>query len=139
MKWLGLFLLVVAGLLVAFSAYVRLAPSDPGKWHAVPGAVTNRDFPGGAMRVVGAGDNGLARLDAIIRETPRTQVLAGSVEQGMVTYVTRSAVFGFPDYTTVRLNGPQIEVYGRLRFGASDLGVNARRIDGWLAVFAERG
>lgn len=139
MKWLGLGLLVLAGLAVALSAYVRLAPSDPGMWHAMPGAITNRDFPGGAMRVVGAGENGLATLDAIIRETPRTQVLAGSVGEGMITYVTRSAVFGFPDYTTVRQTGPQIELYGRLRFGASDLGVNAVRLDRWLAVFAERG
>jgi len=55
----------------------------------------------------------------------------------MITYVTRSRVFGFPDYTTVRQAGPQLEIYGRLRFGRSDLGVNAARIDGWLQSFAQ--
>ena len=134
MKWLVLGLI---GLVVGVGVYVRLAPSDPAKWHQMPGAVTNRDLTGGAMRVVGAGEGGLARMDEIIRATPRTKVLAGSVEGGMVTYVTRSKVFGFPDYTTVRAAGPQLELYGRLRFGKSDMGVNAARLDGWIKAFAE--
>ena len=53
----------------------------------------------------------------------------------MITYVTRSALFRFPDYTTVRHRDAQIEIYGRLRFGRSDLGVNAARIDRWLERF----
>ena len=133
-----LFGLGVIGLIAfAISAYVRLAPTDPERWHTMPAAVTNRDTYGGAMRVVGAGQDGLARLDRIIQATPRTYVLAGSVEAGMITYVTRSRVFGFPDYTTVRQAGPQLELFGRLRFGRSDLGVNAARLDGWLQAFAQ--
>jgi uncharacterized protein (DUF1499 family) len=57
----------------------------------------------------------------------------------MVTYVTRSRVMGFPDYTTVRQAGDMVEIYGRLRFGKSDLGVNAARIDRWLRRLAEAG
>ncbi|RBI75159.1 DUF1499 domain-containing protein [Roseovarius sp. TE539] len=132
----------VVGILVLFlgvAAYVRLAPTDPETWHRMPGGITNRDLEGGAMRIVGAGENGLSRLDAIIRDTPRTKLLAGSVDEGKITYVTRSVLFGFPDYTTVRLSGPQIEIYGRLRFGRSDLGVNAARIDGWLERFGKGG
>ena len=126
-------------LVLAGSAYVRLAPTDPDRWHRMPGGITNRDLEGGAMRIVGAGKDGLARLDAIIRATPRTTVLAGSVGTGMITYVTRSALMGFPDYTTVRHAPPQIEIYGRLRFGRSDLGVNAARIDRWLERFRQGG
>jgi len=133
-KWA---LAAVAVLAVLAAAWVRLAPSDPARWHAMPAAVTNRDLPGGAMRVVGAGGDGLARLDAIILATPRTRRLAGAPGAGMVTYVTRSALFGFPDYTTVRAAGAQLEIYGRLRFGRSDLGVNAARIDRWLARLAQ--
>jgi uncharacterized protein (DUF1499 family) len=81
----------------------------------------------------------LATLDRIIRDTPRTRWLAGSVQEGMVTYVTRSRVMGFPDYTTVRQAGDMVEIYGRLRFGKSDLGVNAARIDRWLRRLAEAG
>jgi len=134
MKWL---VLGVVGITLVLGVYVRLAPTDPDRWHEMPGAVTNRDLSGGAMRVVGAGENGLARMDEIIRATPRTEVLAGSIESGMKTYVTRSKVIGFPDYTTVRATGPQLELYGRLRFGKSDMGVNAARLDRWIKAFAE--
>jgi len=135
--WPNIVFLGAIAVVVAAGLYVRLAPTDPERWHTMPAAVTNRDSEGGAMRVVGAGQDGLARLDRIIQATPRTRVLDGSVEAGMITYVTRSRVFGFPDYTTVRQAGPQLEIYGRLRFGRSDLGVNAARIDGWLQSFAQ--
>ena len=126
---LALLVTVIAGM-----AFIRLAPSDPTRWHQMPDTITDRDLDGGAMRQV---EGDLATLDTIIRDTPRTRVLAGSVAEGMVTYVTRSAVFGFPDYTTVRQSGDLLEIYGRLRFGQSDLGVNAARIDGWLGRLAE--
>jgi len=121
---------------VGLMAFVRLAPSEPMRWHQMPETITDRDLEGGAMR---RAEGDLATLDAIIRDTRRTRVLAGSVEQGMVTYVTRSRVFGFPDYTTVRQDGEMLEIYARLRFGRSDLGVNADRVDRWLGRLAEAG
>lgn len=131
----GLIVLVV----VAGAAYVRLAPTNTARWHQMPEAITDQGLSGGAVRVIAADENTLQRLDAIIRDTPRTHVLAGKTSEGMITYVTRSAVFGFPDYTTVRRVGDQIEIYGRLRFGKSDLGVNAARIDGWLMRLGQGG
>ena len=132
----GLSLLAVV--VVGFGLYVRFAPSYPARWHRMPQDVTSRDLPDGAMRVIPAsGAAPLKRLDAIIRSTPRTRVLAGSTETGMITYITRSALWHFPDYTTVRRDGDQIEIYGRLRFGQSDLGVNAARIDRWLAQYKQ--
>ena len=129
-------LVLLAAALAGALAFIRLAPSEPMRWHQMPDTITDRDLDGGAMRrAVG----NLAVLDRIIRDTPRTRVLAGSVEQGMVTYVTRSRVFGFPDYTTVRQDGEMLEIYARLRFGRSDLGVNADRVDGWLGRLAEAG
>jgi uncharacterized protein (DUF1499 family) len=132
-----LILLLIAAGVAGALIYVRFAPHDVAAMHRMPGAISNRDFNTGAMRVV-AGE-GLERLNEIILATPRTQVLAGSVAEGMITYVTRSKFFGFPDYTTIRADGPQIEIYGRLRFGLSDIGVNAARIDRWLGALAQRG
>ena len=120
------------GVVGAGMGWIRLAPQDVARWHAVPQDITPRDLTGGAVRAVAGDAATFSRLDAVIRATPRTRVLAGSVAEGMVTYVTRSAVFGFPDYTTVRLRGGQVQLYGRSRFGVSDLGVNAARLDGWL-------
>ncbi len=124
--WLGVTLVVVA------MGYVRLAPSDPGKWHRMPDAPRAADFANGVIRVVDTGGDGLARLDRIAGATTHTKPLFGSVGEGMVTYVTRSVVFGFPDYTTARQVGERLEIHGRARFGKSDLGVNRARVEGWI-------
>ncbi len=124
------FLLVVLGL---GAAYVRLAPSDSARWHVVREITADRDLEGGVLRRVETGADGLARLDKVARAWPRTRILAGSVDEGMITYVTRSAVLGFPDYTTVRQVDGWLEVNARLRFGRSDFGVNRARIEAWLA------
>ena len=132
MKKLLLLLVIVICIAVAFSIYARLAPSDAARWHVSPKALEAGDMAGSAVRRLPAQDNTLKKLHEIIQATPRTSVLAGSLEEGMITYVTRSALFGFPDYTTVEQTEDDIVIHGRLRFGAADLGVNAKRIDRWL-------
>lgn len=127
---LGLLIVLV----VLLGGYIRLAPSDPVRWHVTPLGDASRDLKGGVLRVVATGPDGLARLDAVIRAAPRTMVLAGSVDQGMVTYITRSKVIGFPDYTTVQQDGDTLRIFGRSRFGRKDFGVNRARVDGWLAA-----
>ncbi|MBB4173990.1 DUF1499 domain-containing protein [Sulfitobacter noctilucicola] len=127
-------------------AFVRLAPSDPQRWHRqsnVAGMGESRPASGYVWREP-VTDDGLARLkalDDVIRDTPRTKVLIGSVAEGKITYVTRSKVCGFPDYTTIGIyEGPvqgvqtrYLEINARLRFGKSDLGVNRNRVQGWIA------
>ena len=121
----------LVGLLVLAGVYVRVAPSDPARWHVSPQGAT-RDMATGVVRVAETGPDGLERLDRIARSAPRTHVLAGSVDEGMITYVTRSRVFGFPDYTTAQQVGGSLHIHGRLRFGRADFGVNRARVDGWL-------
>lgn len=123
----ALLALVVVGL-----GYIRLAPSDPTVWHRMPDSVQDRTFANGLVRVVETGPDGLAWLDAIATATPRTVRQFGTVGEGQVTYLTRTAVFGFPDYTTARQNGDRLEIYARARFGKSDLGVNQARVEGWI-------
>lgn len=125
---------VVFGLLVAVAVYVRLAPLDPGQWHRPVDVAQNEDRAGGAVRVIDGDAERLATLDAVIRDLPRTEVLAGSLDDGHLTYVTRSAVFGFPDLTTVELRGDEIRMFARLRYGASDLGVNRKRLERVIAA-----
>lgn len=131
MKKMVFLLAVVA--VIGVGAYIRLAPSDAGIWHVTPIGAANQDYQGGVVRVVEAGPDGLARLDAIARATPRTTVLAGSVQEGMITYVTRTKIIGFPDYSTAQQDGDTLRIHARLRFGRSDFGVNRNRVDGWLA------
>ena len=135
MMWIaGIGLILVAGLL----AYIRLAPSEPGRWHV---DLTAGELPRAhvfCLRPDSDPDMGdpkalLARLDAIALATPRTVRLAGSVEEGRITWITRSSLMGYPDYTTAQvMDGPGLCVAGRQRFGSEDLGVNAARISGWI-------
>ena len=133
---------VILSVVVGALAYVRLAPSDPAAWHrgtgkAELGEVRRKGSFVWREAVEGDGMARLAQIDRAIMATPRTTRLAGSVPEGQITYVTRSRVVGFPDYTTVGVYGDgsgYLEIFGRLRFGRSDLGVNAKRIRGWLAA-----
>ena len=122
--------LIVA--LLALGAYIRLAPVDPARWHMRPDPRAPGTYVGeGWAELHRPGD--LARLDAIARATPRTRIVAGGVAEGMVTYETRSRLWGFPDYTTVWDDDGTLRMRARLRFGRRDLGVNRARLEDWSA------
>src|SRR6056297_3293425 len=115
MFWIGVF----AFLGLAIVAYIRLAPSSIERWH-VPPSGQDEIHANGLSRRVACGQAGLHRLDRIAEADPRTKRLAGSVEQGMVTYITRSRMIGFPDYTTVMQAGEELFIHARSRFGRRD-------------------
>lgn len=127
MLWVILILAIVSGL-----AFVRLAPSDAARWHKPIGDAENTDGAGWSARVVQSTPGLLSDLHQAMLALPRTELLAGSVGEGRLTYVTRSRWIGFPDYTTIEQDENQIKLYARLRFGSSDLGVNGKRLDGLL-------
>ena len=138
MVWIiGSVLVLVAGLM----AYIRLAPSDPAAWHvdlAAGGLPANAHVfcirPDNRYGPIQGDPQALLeKLDTIAMATPRTVRLAGSAAEGRITWVTRSALMGYPDYTTAQvMAGPGLCVAGRQRFGSEDLGVNAARIGGWV-------
>jgi Protein of unknown function (DUF1499) len=118
-------------LLAGFATYVRLAPHDPARWQlSGPVAAVGDHAEAGGFTAARAFDGELEDVAAVLLATPRTRELG--TWDGQRLYVTRSALWGFPDYTTVRVEDGQLEIYGRLRFGKSDLGVNQARIRGWL-------
>jgi uncharacterized protein (DUF1499 family) len=119
----------------AFMMYVRFSPIKSEAWNVplrAKAAGTYRDKSG--VQEIQALENppsALVRLDRIIQATPRTTVLAGSVAEGMISYITRSRFWGFPDVTTVSAT-ETLNIHARLRFGRSDFGVNGARVQGWL-------
>lgn len=128
--WL-MYLVFLGALFVGLGVvYVRWAPSALADWHQPIAATADVSRPSGAVRIVSGDAQDFAALDVEIRALPRTEVLAGTVDEGRVTYVTRSAVLGFPDYTTIEQRDGQIAAYARLRFGHYDFGVNAQRLAG---------
>ncbi|MEP1765084.1 MAG: DUF1499 domain-containing protein [Sulfitobacter sp.] len=127
MIWFLLLIALVGGLL-----FIRFAPNDAARWHKPVGDADSIDGEGWSARVLPASEGLLSDLNLGMLAVPRTQLIAGSVTDGRLTYVTRSKVIGFPDFTTIEQDGDQIKLYGRLRFGRSDLGVNGKRLDGLL-------
>lgn len=141
--------LVFAFLLIAvlgLMAFVRLAPTDVARWHVAqtdtgwakaPWDAVLSETGGARLRLsaaTGAPGDLLARLDAVALATPRTTRLVGSVAEGRITWVTRSALWGFPDFTTAEARVDGLYIHARLRFGREDMGVNVKRLEGWRAA-----
>ena len=130
---------VLLACFVGMAAYVRLAPDVVARWHqqleGMPTAAGIEPEPGGARALVPMADGraGLARFAEVAEASPRVTLLAGTVEEGRMTWVARSVVWGFPDYVTAEAGPKGLEVWSRLRFGRSDLGVNRARLEDWLA------
>jgi len=128
---------VLVLLVLGTMAYVRLAPTDIARWHQLEQVDGPSDLAqaGGfraVRRITADPVDVLAAADRIATATPRTTKVAGAVDDGMMTYQTRSLIWGFPDHTTVAVQGDLLVIYGRLRFGGSDMGVNRARVQDWL-------
>lgn len=148
--WAVLLLLLIGGL-----GWIRLAPDDPARWHLGSKAhALGMEDPGSTSCATalaalgdanpaqvgcvlpGTPDQVLARLDAIALSSPRTTRLAGSPEKGIITWVQRSRLMGYPDYITAEADavpgGTRLDVLSRQRYGQGDMGVNAARLKDWL-------
>ncbi len=120
-------LAVIAGV-----GFIRFAPTDVARWHKPIGDAESVNGEGWAARVVPATPNLLSDLHQGMLALDRTDLIGGSVSDGRLTYITRSKLMGYPDYTTIEQDGDQIKLYARLRFGRSDFGVNGKRLDGLI-------
>ncbi|MES2434718.1 MAG: DUF1499 domain-containing protein [Pseudomonadota bacterium] len=139
-----LILILAAGAM----AFIRLAPTNPDAWHvpldprpqdmAAPSPDKVTPLPNGAYTDLTAAPDQtqalLAKLDGIALASPRTQRIAGSAETGRITWVTRSAFWGFPDFTTAESTPTGVTLYARQRFGKGDWGVNAARLTAWISA-----
>lgn len=92
----------------------------------------DRQTQEGFVAVRQTDDAGFAQLVEVIATSPRTTSLAGRVEDGHVSFVTRTRVMGFPDVTNVLRTERGLAIRGHLVVGKGDMGVNRRRIEGWL-------
>ncbi len=142
---LAVFILIVAAGAMAF---IRLAPINPSVWHmpldprpqgmTAPSPDKVTTLPNGAyVDLTAASDQTqalLAKLDGIALASPRTLRIAGSAETGRITWQTRSAFWGFPDYTTAESTDEGVTIYARQRFGKGDWGVNGARLTAWISA-----
>ncbi len=133
------FFWVVLVIFIGLQAYVRLAPSDPQAWTIdalkdAPGTYPSAKGYRVVTDIDGDADVFLTAFEGAMMAQPRTKKL--DVVDGQQIYVTRSLLWGFPDYTTVALDRGQnrATVFSRLRFGESDMGVNKKRLQNVLAL-----
>jgi len=153
----SMFVILILGLLMiaGYGVYaIRTVPSDPAVWHVDPLTAPVSETPN-SYRVApeGLSDQPIdmvapiyaidaatlaAAFDAFVMGQPRVERLAGTVEEGWITYIQRTEQLRFPDYISVRFYDLEdsglatLALYSRSRFGYSDMGVNAARVQSWL-------
>lgn len=138
MNWLGIIAGLIVLALVGVMGWVRLAPVDLARWHVDPQTAPDPATPNfarimpGEVVLDGSAAAAAARLRAAMEGLPRTRLIAGSDGEGLMTFVTRSRLMGYPDYTSIKVlpqdEGVTFAALARSRFGQSDLGVNAARL-----------
>jgi uncharacterized protein (DUF1499 family) len=84
-------------------------------------------------------DRLFAWIQEVAGEQPRTWQAALYTDRLQAHYVARSAVFNFPDLIMVQVSksGPDssdLIIWSRSVYGRSDLGVNRKRVEAWLAA-----
>ena len=120
--------------LVAFiPLWIRFSPNPPDKWHIDPSLKQVKN----GRSYQKAFENVALDADSVFSVTPalndeRAKLIAGSADQGFVTYLLRTKRMGFPDFLSAKLENGVLFVYSRSRFGnASDWGRNKRRVIAW--------
>ncbi len=135
----SLFALILI-LLVAHVIW-RFWPDDRDKWHVDP---TDREFARRAeVRLIGLeaprypvdAETLLKKMQDIAAEEPRTRLLDGSIDEGMMTFTHRT-LLGFRDYTTLKavdeVGAAKLAVFARPGWDVYDWGVTKKRMDRWL-------
>ncbi|MDJ1007491.1 MAG: DUF1499 domain-containing protein [Paracoccaceae bacterium] len=146
MSWLAYIVAAIGILFLGFAAFVRLAPNDPAAVHGDPltdgASGANAAYLGPPEApVYAAGPEALfAALDAAVLALPRSTRVAAGPGDYHASYVVRSALMGYPDYVSVKAvpaeGGASYAIWSRSRFGRSDLGVNAERVEALRGALA---
>jgi uncharacterized protein (DUF1499 family) len=141
MRILLILLVLVVVAVAAAAVYFRAAPLDAEALHVDPSTVTPPTSPNFALmsqtsgHFIQASPEEVATRIAAVAAADGAEALAGTPDEGHVTYVVRSSVMGFPDAITLRWaaegEGTQLEIFSRALYGYSDLGVNTQRAHRW--------
>ncbi|MDU8945662.1 DUF1499 domain-containing protein [Ovoidimarina sediminis] len=126
---------------IALQAWIRLSAVDPARWHTAievpedaPGDWPMQNGHRAVFDLAETPQTVWSRVETHLLSLPRTRVLVGEAGTGRMTFVTRTAFWGFPDFTTVevlpREGGARVRVFARQGIGQYDWGVNRARVEG---------
>lgn len=141
--------LVLLGLIFAFAfvaIFMRYASFDVKSLHVDPETV---EKPGVGHALVRSTSKPKApiynipaallaeRIQLYMTSKARTAFLTGSQDNRHLTYITRSAIFAFPDALTVKVidlgaGQSTVAVFSRQLYGVLDFGVNKVAVDDLL-------
>lgn len=132
---------IVVFSIVFGSMYVRLAPVDLSNIHVpaqerAPGNYTDKGGFTAARVITKSPEDMMAAINRVILKTPRTERVAGDIGTEVMTYRSRSAIIGFPDFATVSFvrnsDHSLMIIKSGLVYGIMDGGVNERRVKQWI-------
>lgn len=143
--------IIAVCLVIAALSFFRLYPVDTKAMNVDPFGVQPPNKPNYYITSLEEGtfdipaEELVEKLRTVLAKTARTNRIsrnyypADSDEFYGATFVTRTRLMGYPDYTSIKVvktspTTSQMMMFGRARFGYSDLGVNKQRILGWLAA-----
>ncbi len=117
-------------------ATLRLKPT-PNQYLVAPAGLTAAKPHRISLQFPWPAEELARRFRTVALQEPRVTLLAEAGGGLCMDLMQRSAVFRFPDYISVAIwdlpdGGSTLAIYSRSRYGRSDFGVNARRIDRWL-------
>lgn len=123
-------------------SFASLSPPDRPNWYlvcpdGVCGTTPQATSPVFAEPVASLRE----RWRRMAAAQPRTERLAGEEDGLQDDYVQRSKIVGWPDTVTVRFialddASSTLAIYSRSHYGYSDMGVNQKRVEAWLAALA---
>lgn len=122
---------------------LTVAPPDSPNWAlaAPESAATTAERTRLTARYAATPEALLTAFDEAVTAQPRVTRTADAPLSK--TYVQRSLIFRFPDVVTARAldlgdGTASLALYSRSLYGYSDLGVNAERLDRWIAALDAR-
>lgn len=128
-------LTLLALIVIGFAIYVRITPIPEDRFTGFPGPMSvgfHESLRG--IKVVQplseVPNDVLSRINAVILSTERTELRGDDP----AAYVTKSALWRFPDVTLVWVQDGNLHIHAELVYGRSDLGVNSARVRGWLDI-----
>lgn len=135
-------LLYTLGFILVGLVLLRLTPVDVDDFHIDPSEPEKRIskfrlIGREAPRYPASADQALEAFAKIATGDFNVQRVRGNVDEGMMTFMARSHVFGFRDFITVKSvdepEGAKLSIYARPRANVYDWGVNKKRLDRWMA------
>tara|TARA_B100000767_G_scaffold430_1_gene380 strand:+ start:2033 stop:2479 length:447 start_codon:yes stop_codon:yes gene_type:complete len=126
-------------------AYIKLSKVEQSIWHLDPDSITNvninnsflLNYANKGTKTFNLEVNALFNILNNIIINDNCEKVFGDINLGLITYVCRSKVFGFPDYVSINfknlgINKSSLSIFSRSRFGRNDFGKNKQRIQEWL-------